>query len=158
VGIQLFGLFSLQLLKARVDLVTAGFSFLAGFLCGLITGGCQVTLAVDLFEQVISVQLGWIDFLAGSGDNIRVEPKSVCNRECVGTPGQADHQAVSGAQRVEVKLKAGIGDTLGGVRVSLEFGVMGGHDRGDPPLEHEVQHGACQGGTFLRISSRSKFI
>jgi len=158
IGVKQFGFFRFQLLKAGIDLVSAGFGFFTSFFGSFVAGGCQVSLTVDLLKQVIRVQFSRINFLAGSSNDGGVETQSVSNGERIGTPRQADHKAVGRTKRFEVKLQAGIGDTFGGVSVSLELGVVSGNDGGDAALEHKVQDGARQGGAFLGIRASAKFV
>ena len=51
----------------------------------------KLALSVDLFQQVINMQVVWIDLSSGGFQNLRVKPQPFRDCQRVGAPRQPDH-------------------------------------------------------------------
>ena len=86
--------------------------------CGLLAS-CVVTRALNLIQQVLSVDFLRCHQTAGGFDHRPLEPKAFGDGQCVRSPGQPDRQPVGRPQAGEVELDAGIAHPGRSVGVGL---------------------------------------
>src|SRR5690606_25232879 len=139
-----FGLLFLQILQHRVD----GDALFADVLAG----------ALDFVEQIIGDEVLSRYHAPCRCDNFRVQAQPLGNRQRVRASRQADDQAVSRAQRFEVKLDTGIAYAGSLYSVDFEFRVMGRHDGCDAAVLQMIEQRPRQRRTFRRVGSRADFI
>ena len=131
---------------------------MTGFLGGSprLTG--EVALAVDFVQQVVGAQIGGVDFGPRRLHDVRGQPQTLGNRQGVGSPRQADGQAVGGLQGFQVKLHAGVDHAGCAVGVGFQLRVVGGHQGGDAAPQQVIQDGPRQGCALLRVGARPQFV